>query len=84
MSNMNLITSLLHLPEDALQKIDASTFLLMLPVVPHTCPHYHATTTKVHSYRNQPVKTTLFYSSSLPQTQIYMPIQNTELHCKSY
>jgi len=71
MSNMNLITSLLHLPEDALQKIDASTFLLMLPVVPH-------------SYRNQPVKTTLFYSSSLPQTQIYMPIQNTELHCKSY
>lgn len=63
MSNMNLITSLLHLPEDALQKIDASTFLLMLPVVPHTCPHCHATTTKVHSYRNQPVKTTLFYSS---------------------
>jgi hypothetical protein len=40
MSNMNLVTSLLHLSEDVLQKINASTFLLMLPVVPHTCPHY--------------------------------------------
>ena len=37
MSNMNLVTSLLHLSEDVLQKINASTFLLMLPVVPHTC-----------------------------------------------
>lgn len=63
MSNMNLITSLLHLPENALQKLDASTFLLTLPVAPHICPRCHATTSKVHSYRNQPVKTALFCSS---------------------
>lgn len=59
MSNMDFITSIMHLPENSLKHIEDHTFRLSLPVVSHICPHCQTLTSKIHDYRNQPIKTLL-------------------------
>jgi transposase len=63
MSNMDFITSIMHLPENSLEHIEANKFLLTLPVVPHICPRCHTETSRIHDYRNQPVKTLLLINT---------------------
>jgi transposase len=57
MSNMDFITSIMNLPENSLKHIEERTFLLTLPVVTHKCPRCQTQTSKIHDYRNQPIKT---------------------------
>lgn len=57
MSNMNFITSIMHLPENSLKHIEDHVFRLTLPVSLHICPHCQTLTSKIHDYRNQPIKT---------------------------
>jgi transposase len=59
MSNMNFITFIMDLPENSLRCIKEHTFLLTLPVTPHVCPRCQTKTSRIHDYRNQPVKTLL-------------------------
>jgi len=63
MSNMDFITSIMHLPENSFKHIESNKFLLTLPVVPHSCPHCQTKTSQIHDYRNQPVKTLLLINT---------------------
>ena len=56
MSNINFITYIMQLPNNSIQKLKDTSFLLTLPVSPQQCPHCHRMTSKIHSYRNQPLK----------------------------
>ncbi|WP_110952828.1 ISL3 family transposase [Anaerosinus massiliensis] len=78
MSNMNFITSIMHLPENSLKLIDDHTFLLTLPVKSHACPHCQTQTLKIHDYRHQPVKTLL-----LSNTEFLLVYRRRRYRCSS-
>ena len=63
MSNLDFITTILHLPQDSITFTPPNQFQLTLPVVPHTCPHCQQQTSRVHDYRRQPVHTTALLDS---------------------
>lgn len=60
MSNLNIIISLLQIPGAILKSSGPSSFLLTLPVKPHSCPCCKTPTSFIHGYYNQPVKSALF------------------------
>ena len=62
MSNFNIITSIFNLPQESLSFINDSTLLLKLPVTSHSCPCCNTITSKIHSYRNQLVKSSAINS----------------------
>lgn len=64
MFKLDFITSILHLPERSLRLIKDNTFILTLPVVLHKCPHCNNPTTRIHSYRNQPVKSVFLFKTN--------------------
>ena len=64
MFKLDFITSILHLPERSLRLIKDNTFILTLPVVLHKCPHCNNPTTRIHSYRNQPVKSVFLFNTN--------------------
>lgn len=64
MFNLDFITSILHLPEQSIKLINNNTFLLTLPVVPHKCPRCNTSTTRIHGYRNQTVKSAFLINTA--------------------
>ena len=60
MSNLNIIISLLQIPGAILKSSGPSSFLLTLPLKPHSCPCCKTSTSLVHGYYSQPVKSALF------------------------
>ena len=60
MSNLNIIISLLQIPGAILKSSGPSSFLLTLPVKPHSCPCCRTSTSFIHGYYSQPVKSALF------------------------
>ena len=80
MSNLNIITSLLQIPGAVLKSITPSSFMLTLPVKPHRCPCCKTSTSSIHSYYNQPVKSALFMD--INATLIYRKRRYICPHCR--
>ena len=79
MSSTNPITLLYKLPHNCLKEITKDCFQLTLPVQSHICPSCQTPTSKIHSYRNQKVKSAIFYTCG--QTLVYRKRRYICSHC---